>query len=193
MSGFSPIQSYNTFHHPHEQQKSKDFIRPRELVELPCTDHSLLRAVQAWLQGIPAWEVVRYLGIKEEQLKGYLATPGWRFVEECVRDNVRQVALSSLTRLTHRCFGMIDERLDKGDPIYDQAGEVIGYRAIKAKDLATMVQQFGKQAMEIEERTNRAGVRQSMELIELAKSLQNYALEKHQRREEKVIDVPAGG
>jgi hypothetical protein len=102
-----------------------------------------------------------------------------------VREDVRSIAFSNLTRLTHRCFKLLDERLDKGDPVYDQNGDVVGYRAIKAKDLSTMITQLLDQSGEIAKRTEKP--EENLDLLALAKSLENYAKEKSFERA-KIID-----
>jgi hypothetical protein len=129
--------------------------------------------------------VARVLGILPRDLPEMVTRTGWRFLEDCVRDDVRSIAFSNLTRLTHKCFRMLDERLDKGDPVYDQVGDVVGYRAIKAKDLSTMITQLMDQSSEIAKRTEKP--EENLDLLALAKSLEHYAKEKAFERA-KVID-----
>ena len=164
---------------------ARAFRRPDDLPAAP-TDIALLRAVQMYLCGEPTHLIARVLGIIPAELPELTTRKGWRFIEDCVREDVRQIALSNLTRLTHRCFKLLDERLDKGDPVYDQAGDITGYRAIKAKDLSNMVVQLMDQAHEIDHRT--AKPEEDVNLLKLAKSLENYALEKRFKQAKKVID-----
>ena len=162
------------------------FRRPSDL-HLPCTNLSLLRAVQMWLAGEDVKLIARKLGIHYKDVAEYTTLPGWRFIEDCVRDDVRRITLSGLSRLTHRCFTLLHERLDKGDPIYGPDGETIGYRAVKAKDLGTIINQLMSQQATIEERGQPRNTETDIDLVELAESLKNYALEK-QFRKAKVIE-----
>lgn len=157
---------------------ARAFRRPPDLPSEP-TDIALLRAVQMYLCGEPHHLVARLLGIRPSDLPEIASRTGWRFLEDCVRDDVRQVALSNLTRLTHKCFRMLDERLDKGDPIYDQNGDVTGYRAIKGKDLGNLVVQLMDKAQEIEHLTTKP--EDNVDLLRLAKSLESYAHDKRLR------------
>ena len=169
-------------HGPHQvgpnTLPARAFRRPQDLPQ-NITDVALLRAVQMYLCGESVHLVARLLGVNHKEVPELTTRQGWRFIEDCVRDDVRQIALSNLTRLTHRCFKLIDERLDKGDPVYDQNGDVIGYRAIKAKDLSNMVVQLMDKAHEIDGLTKKP--EEDVDLLKLAKSLENYAHEKRLR------------
>ena len=167
---------------------ARAFRRPEDLPAAP-TDVALLQAVQAWLIGEPKEFVARKLGVVPAEVAEITTRKGWRFIEDCVRDDVRQIAMSNLTRITHKCFRLLDERLDKGDPIYDPDGRVIGYRAVKAKDLSNIATQMIDKHLEIEKRIERLDEKESLELHELAQSLRNYALEKRFREAKKTIDV----
>ena len=165
----------------------KDFVRPTDLPQW-CTDKELFRAVQAWLCGEPDQRVASYLRVPIGEIKNYTNQPGWHFLEDCVRDDVRKVAYANLTRLTHRCFNIIDQRLERGDPIYGLDGEVVGYRAVKVKDLGNLVSQLMSQAQEMDKRTADPREPDKLDLHELAESLKNYAKEKR-FREAKEIDA----
>ena len=167
---------------------ARAFKRPEDLPQSP-TDLALLRAVQMWLTGDPPQLVAKVIGCKPDEMSEMVTRKGWRFLEDCVRDDVSQIALSNLTRITHKCFRLLDERLEKGDPIYDPDGNIIGYRAIRAKDLSNIATQMIDKHLEIERRIDRIDEKDSLALEELAKSLRNYALEKRFREAKSTIDV----
>jgi hypothetical protein len=158
-----------------------EFQRPADL-PFTCSDDNLIDAVQTYLCGGSVVEVGRLLGIKHIHVKNWTSAKGWKFIEDCVRDDVRKVAHSHLTRIVHRCFNMIDERLEKGDPIYDLEGQVIGWRPVKVKDLAAISDTLYGKMHDIEDRTSGRHEEEQLTLKELADSLRNYAQVKNLER-----------
>jgi len=154
--------------------KGPEFVRPADLPCI-CSDAELLDAVQTWLCGGTKGEVAKLLHIRPQTLSDWTSATGWKFLEECVRDDVRKVAHSNLTRIVHRCFGLIDDRLEKGDPIYSLDGEVVGYRAVKVKDLGQIAATLYDKIHELEDRTSGANEEEQLTLRELAESLKNWA------------------
>jgi len=151
-----------------------EFKRPADL-PFTCSDDDLLDAVQMYLCGGEIGEVAKLLKIRVIHVKHWTSATGWKFIEECVRDDVRKVAHSHLTRIVHRCFGLIDDRLEKGDPIYDLEGVVVGYRAVKVKDLGTLACELYGKIHELEDRTSGIKEEENLTLRELAYSLKEYA------------------
>src|SRR5690242_3357243 len=98
MSGASSAQTLQ----PHTFA-ARAFRRPEDLPAAP-TDIALLRAVQMYLCGEPAHLIARLLGVNPKELPEITQRKGWRFIEDCVREDVRQIATSNLTRLYFRCY-----------------------------------------------------------------------------------------
>lgn len=161
--------------------KGPEFQRP---VDLPftCSDDDLLEAVQTYLCGGTMPDIARLLGVEPAAAKNWTSAAGWKFIEECVRDDVRKIAHSNLTRIVHRCFGLIDDRLEKGDPIYDLEGEVVGYRAVKVKDLGAIAATLYDKIHELEDRTSGRHEEEQMALRDLAQSLREFAKVKQLER-----------
>lgn len=151
-----------------------EFKRPADLPRT-CSDDALLEAVQSWLCGATEEDVSGMLNVPRETFKRHwLTSKGWRFLEQCVKEDVRAVAHSNLTRIAQRCFKLIEDRLEQGDPIFDLEGTVIGYRAVKVKDLGNLATQMLTQSQEIDKRTAGTDPAKDMSLEELAASLQNF-------------------
>ena len=158
-----------------------EFKRPADL-PFTCSDDNLLEAVRSYLAGERPVVVCKLLGIKVVHLQHWVSARGWKFLEGCVREEVNMVAHSTVTRLMHRCFGLIDERLEKGDPIYDMEGAVIGYRAVKVKDLGAIAATLYEKMRDIEDRTSGVKHEENLTLRELADSLRNYVQAKNLER-----------
>ena len=169
-----------------------EFKRPSDLPRT-CSDDDLLEAVQLWLCGAGEDEIASLLNVTPGVFKReWLTAKGWRFLESCVKDDVRAVAHANLTRIAHRCFGLINERLERGDPIYGLEGEIVGYRAVKVKDLGNLATQMLTQGQEIDKRMAGKDPVRDMSLEELAASLKNYVAHKRFTDAKDVTDATTG-
>jgi hypothetical protein len=159
------------------------FSRPQDL-PATCSDSKLMDAVHMYLMGYPKREIAETLGITLnnwwrvhlEDL--WLKKKGWHFLEECLREEVRKAAHASMVRITHRCFDLIDQRLERGDPIYSLEGEIIGYRAVKVKDLGNLAAQMSAMGIESEKRMSPRQKDETMTRGELAESLRHWLADK---------------
>lgn len=153
------------------------FVRPTDLPHT-CSDEHLIFAVQEWIIGASDDEVCKHLHVRKQELKDWVRSRGWQTVAEMVREDVRRVAHSHLTRQFNSISAQIMERLNKGDPIVNENGKITGYRPIRARELSSMQRQV-IESIEIIE--NRLGLSPDnsgrLSLTELNTALQRYAHE----------------
>jgi len=153
------------------------FERPRDL-PFTCSDAALLEAVELWLCGADATEVAKILGIKHIHLKNWLTSKGWKYLEECVRDEVRKVASSQIARLVNRCLRQLDDRLDRGDPIMSLDGEILGYKPVSAKNLGAIATQLYDRMETVSDRTDD---KDGLGLPEIQEALKYWLQEKRKQ------------
>jgi hypothetical protein len=128
------------------------FERP---VDLPfrCSDEELVEAVQAWLMGAKEEVVAGILRVPVRSLRGWGGGESWQYLMGCLSDPVRKLVHGQMTRLTNKALARIEERLDKGEPYYDEeTGEVKFYREIRTKDLAALTATLVDKQIDIEKR-----------------------------------------
>ena len=134
------------------------FRRPPDLPNT-CSDEALLDAVVGYLSGMDIGQVAKLLhqdkidGWRKHLECNWLSKPGWRFLTEQMKEIVRVNTQTRITRIMGRCFNLIDERLERGDPVYSLEGEVIGYRAVRVKDIAGIAAQMVDRSLELDKRT----------------------------------------
>ncbi len=151
------------------------FVRPTDLPHT-CSDVNLVQAVNEWLCGASEQEVARYLRVTKDQVPGWVNSRGWQLVADMLREDVRSVAYSHLTRVSQKTYKALNDRLDNGDPIVDEKGRISGYRPLRARDLGLLQKQVMESLDTIEKRLGMApGEGQKVDLQKLAKALERYA------------------
>jgi hypothetical protein len=170
------------------------FVRPadldnREQMNGPaCSDAELIEAVQSWMCGAPDAEVEKILNCnRKNMLKQYVKRRGWQYLVETIREDVRRIALSSITRVTNRCLTMIEERIETGDPVYDGEGNIVGRRAVRVRDLGNIASQMIDRQGMLEKGLSRTD-EEPMTRAQIAESLRNW-LHSKRASESKIIDV----
>jgi len=158
-----------------EDQDLAEFQRPSDLPRT-CSDAELVEAVKEYLCGASNQELASLLHVEHTAVKKWTGARGWRQLEALLRDQVRELAHNSLSRITHKAFVQLQERLDEGDPMYNWEGQLIGYKPVRAKDLAMIAGTLIDKQHEVEKRIKgemETGV--GADLITLARALENYA------------------
>ena len=151
------------------------FIRPPDL-PFTCSDADLVEAVQLWLLGAKNAEVAHKLGIPSVAVKHWATSSGWKYLEECVRGEVRRVAHGQITRLAAQALGKLETAIELGDPVIGVDGEVLGHKPVKAKDMAAIASTLIEKQLEIESRLGLAHNDENViDLRELAEGLKRYA------------------
>jgi hypothetical protein len=115
--------------------------RPKDITPA-CSEEELLEGVALWMVGAREEDVAKALHCPVYQVKYFAKKPGWNLIVDLIREDVTKVAGNRLARLSQRCFDLLEERLEGGDPVYDLDHNIIGYRAIRARDLSNMMAQL---------------------------------------------------
>ena len=158
-------------------QVNAGFVRPSDLPHT-CSDEHLVFAVQEWLTGGSVEDVSKHLRVPKQQVSDWVRSRGWQAVADMVREDVRRVAHSHLTRITNKASTLLMERLNKGDPIVNENGKITGYRPVRARDLAFIQTQVLEQVELIEKRLGlNPDEADQMSLKKLNATLQRYARE----------------
>ena len=174
-----------------------EFIRPNDL-PVTCSDARLLEAIQMWLLGQEEAVILETLGVADDSrykpLNKRSVLPGWHYLADTLRGEVIRAARGRMNRVLNRCFGLIENRLEQGDPIYGPDGlTVMGYRAVKVKDLGNIAAQFYDRLNdEAKEKEGAISQEERMTLRQLHGALKAYTQEKKARAREKVIEVDGG-
>jgi hypothetical protein len=152
-----------------------EFVRPPDL-PFTCSDADLLEAVQLWLLGAKNAEVAQKLGLPTRTIKDWVTSQGWKYLEECVRSEVRRVAHGQISRLASKALDKLETAIELGDPVIGVDGEVRGHKPVKARDMAAIASTLLERQLEIEERL---GLKRNednlIDMRELAEGLKRYA------------------
>jgi uncharacterized protein YjcR len=152
-----------------------EFTRPPDL-PFTCSDADLLEAVQLWLIGARANEVAAKLGVQGQAVKHWTTAKGWKYLEECLRGEVRKVAHGQVTRLAAQALGKLETAIEMGDPVIGVDGEVKGHKPVKARDMAQIASILIERQTDMEERL---GLKRNednlIDMRELAEGLRRYA------------------
>jgi hypothetical protein len=152
-----------------------EFVRPPDL-PFTCSDADLLEAVQLWLLGAKNAEVAAKLNVPGTSVKAWVTSAGWKYLEECLRGEVRKVAHAQVTRLTAQALGKLETAIEMGDPVIGVDGEVKGHKPVKARDMAQIASTLLERQLEMEERL---GLKRNednlIDMRELAEGLKRYA------------------
>jgi hypothetical protein len=158
-----------------EDKDLATFNRPDDLPRT-CSDAELIEAVKEYLCGANNEEVGALLHVEPATVKQWVGSRGWRTVEALLRDQVREVSLSALSRITHKSFVQLQDRIDTGEPMYNWEGQLVGYKPIKAKDLAIIASTLVDKQHEVERRMKgELPDSTKVDLNKLARALENYA------------------
>ena len=95
-----------------------------------------------WMCGMSEGIVARQLNIDPRCLWFALVSPEWALIVDTLRDSILKHTGNRMQRLSQRCFDLLEERLEGGDPVYDLEHNIVGYRAIRARDLSNMMAQL---------------------------------------------------
>jgi hypothetical protein len=165
-----------------------EFVRPRDL-PVVCSDANLLEAVNLWLVGERDDVILAKLGCADDPryapLSKWTNLGGWHYLADVLREEVLKVARGRMQRIMNRCFSGIEERIEHGDPQYNEAGVVVGYRGMRGKDLGNLAALFWDRLRESEkvaEEGLSAGERMAVKEIfaglrEMAKAKQGKLIE----------------
>src|SRR6266576_248313 len=100
------------------------FERPAGL-PFRCSDDELVEAVQAWLMGVDEDEIAGLLKVPKRSFRVWVSGESWQYLVGCLSDPVRRLVHGQMTRLTNKALKKVEERLDKGEPVYDdETGEI---------------------------------------------------------------------
>jgi hypothetical protein len=151
------------------------FRRP---VGLPytCTDEMLLEAVKVSLVGGEPAEIAKLLNVPRETLRHWMGSKEWNYLKDWVWPEIKGVVHTELVGVRSKIIRQIGERLTTGDAQYDMRGELVGYRPIKARELADMLTKTSEVIHQIEKEIG--GIRDDdgkISLNELAAGLKRYA------------------
>ena len=165
-----------------------EFQRPADLPRT-CTDRDLIEAVKEYLCGASYSELAAMLHIPAATVKQWVRARGWRQIEVLLREQVRELAHNSLSRITHKAFVQLESRLETGDAVYNFAGEQVGFRPIRGKDLAVIASTLIDKQHDVERRMKGEVDESTMvDLNELAKTLAYYAQKRYEDKNMRAIN-----
>lgn len=152
------------------------FERPNDLAACRCDDEQLLEAVQWWLLGEPHANVAKLVGVSENEFYRVMRSRGWRKLAGILRDALAAAAHTQITRLVSKALGELEERLEEGDPLYNDKGVLVGYSPVAARNLAAIVGVLVDRQHAIEKRAQAAvSPDEDLKLGDLLRALKAFA------------------
>ena len=125
------------------------FRRPPGL-PATCSDEDLEEAVKASLCGADDKSLAKLLKVPSSAVKYWTDSKEWGGIVALLLPEVQSILKGQLTRLASTALTQLDERLQKGDPIYDLTGEYKGRKKLKARDLADIAVKVMEQQRALE-------------------------------------------
>lgn len=117
-----------------------EFERPPGLPHT-CSDAELLEAVKASLCGATDIELAEMLHVPPVGVKYWVGSKQWTVIKQYVWPQLKGLLHTELCGIRSTVLHKLAERVRDGDPQYNLMGELIGYRPVKSRDLATMLVQ----------------------------------------------------
>lgn len=143
-------------------------------------DPTLLAAVKAYVVG---GNVGAILGVTDEEVRHWTQSHQWNAMTARVMPEVKELLRGHLSRITFKAIGVLDTRIEQGDPVINldgspklnEAGEQL-YRPLKAKDLADIATKVMAETRALESRIGPIEDDEGkISLEKLAKGLARYA------------------
>ena len=151
------------------------FARPVGL-PLTCSDAQLLETVKAFLCGVPNATLAGMLGVPEFAVRYWLDSREWGGLVAMLKPEVAGILIGQTTRVASLALVQLEERLRKGDQVFNQQGVMTGRREIKAKELAEIATKVLEQQKNLERSIGKVtDDENALSLKKLADALTNYA------------------
>jgi hypothetical protein len=157
-----------------------EFDRPPGLPET-CSNDELLQAVKAQLCGATQEELARLLHVPVIGVSHWVNSREWSLLKQHVLPEMKGGVHGELMGVRSLLIRQLAQRVREGDPQYNQLGEFLGFRPVKARDLSTMLVQSSEVLHNLE---LEIGVirdeKNHISLDNLVVALQKYAKEEPQ-------------
>lgn len=98
--------------------------RPKGL-PLTCSDEEFQEAVYARLCGADDAAVAKLLHVPAKAVKYWVDSPEWGAAARAVTPEVEAILAGQLTRVANLALTQLDDRVAKGDPIWNTNGEPV--------------------------------------------------------------------
>jgi hypothetical protein len=151
------------------------FVRPPGL-PATCSDAQLLEAAKAYLCGTDPETLAKMLGVPVVGLRYWTDSREWGQLIEFIRPEVAGILIGQTTRVASLALVQLEDRLVKGDQVFNQQGEYVGRREIRGKDLAEIATKVLEQQKNLERSIGKiTDDDNALSLKKLAAALTNYA------------------
>lgn len=155
------------------------------------SDNQKIEAVTTYLILGVLTQVSRTLGIPIDTLNRWKATSWWKDLELELRNQEKLVLGNRLKHLVEKSLNVVEDRLDKGDFVWDQKAQALVRKPVSMKDAQKVATDFmdrKHQLVTTEAHTiAEEGVKEKLE--KLAKSFEEFASKQLEKPPVQVTDV----
>lgn len=99
-------------------------------------------AAMAYIVTGSAAKAAKMVGIPDQTIRNWMTTDWWDTAIDYARRNKMGELHGELTGIIHTAVEKVKERLDKGDEVIDGRTGKVNYKAVSAKDAATIAALF---------------------------------------------------
>ena len=126
-----------------------EFDRPPGLPHT-CSDADLIEAVKSSICGGTHKEIAELLHVPEFSAKYWMSSREWTVIKQAVYPQLKGLLHTELCGVRSKALHQLAKRVDEGDPQYNQLGECVGFRPVKARDLTFILMSTSEVIHDIE-------------------------------------------
>ncbi len=134
-----------------------DFAFRPEHLPAKVPDRDFTDAVRLWLTGAPKAEIAEKLQTTHRSVTAWIDTPEWRNAAQALSPEVHALVGGSLNRLKTQALTQLADRIEHGDPVINNLGEVVlkedgtaAKRPMKGKDLVEVFAKLSDAQVQLE-------------------------------------------